>query len=141
MALDSTYLPKLTSPHEVDDIPAFSDDWAISQPLYEPNSFPRPPMSFPVIAIGDNVFLDPSVAEVAAAETGLVVTLTLIDLEGNCDIVGIRGMEVGRIGGKEGERKGINRPLLKKMVGACVKEAGEVIKGLGESTRQQMFRA
>ncbi|KAJ6260313.1 hypothetical protein Dda_4538 [Drechslerella dactyloides] len=141
MALDSTFLPKLISPHDVDDIPAFSDDWGISVPLYEPSTFPRPPMSLPVIAVGDNVFLDPSVAEIAAAEVGLVVTLTLADAEGHCDIVGVRGMEVGRGGGKEGERKGISRKLLRQMVGACVREAGDVIKGLGESTRQQMFRA
>ncbi|KAK6504898.1 hypothetical protein TWF481_006832 [Arthrobotrys musiformis] len=141
MALDSTYLPKLTSPHDVDDIPTFSDDWAISVPLYEPTTFPRPPMSLPVVAVGDNVFLDPSVAEVAAAEAGLVVTLSLSDSEGNCDIVGVRSMEVGRGGGKEGDRKGINRKLLRQMVNACVKEAGEVIKGIGETTHKQMFRA
>ncbi|KAF3933330.1 hypothetical protein ABW19_dt0202308 [Dactylella cylindrospora] len=141
MALDSTFMPKLTSPHDVDDIPTFSDDWAISVPLYEPTTFPRPPISLPVVAVGNNVFLDPSVAEVAAAEAGLVVTLTLTDSDGNCDIVGVRGMEVGRGGGKEGDRKGINRPLLKKMVNVCINEAGDVIKGLGESTKQQMFRA
>ncbi|EWC47668.1 hypothetical protein DRE_03288 [Drechslerella stenobrocha 248] len=141
VALDSTFLPKLTSPHEVDDIPAFSDDWAISTPLYEPATFPRPPISLPIVAVGDNVFLDPSVAEVAAAEVGLVVTLTLADSEGNCDLVGVRGMEVGRGGGKEGERKGTSRKLLRQMVDACIREAGDVIKGLGESTRQQMFRA
>ncbi|KAF3911496.1 hypothetical protein ABW20_dc0107151 [Dactylellina cionopaga] len=141
MALDSTYLPKLTSPHDVNDIPTFSDDWAISVPLYEPVSFPKPPMSLPVVAVGDNVFLDPSVAEVATAEVGLVVTLTLTDSEGNCDIVGVRGMEVGRGGGKEGDRKGINRKLLREMVTVCIKEASEVIKGLGEATHAQMFRA
>ncbi|KAK6535273.1 hypothetical protein TWF694_001741 [Orbilia ellipsospora] len=141
MALDSTYLPKLTSPHDVDDIPAFSDDWAISVPLYEPTTFPRPPISLPVVAIGDNVFLDPSVAEVATAEVGLVVTLALSDADGSCDIVGVRGMEVGRAGGKEGDRKGINRKLLRKMVTTCVNEASEVIKTLGETTHKQMFRA
>ncbi|KAK6360404.1 hypothetical protein TWF730_006546 [Orbilia blumenaviensis] len=141
MALSSTYLPKLTSPHDIDDIPTFSDDWAISTPLYEPTSFPKPPISLPVVAVGDNVFLDPSVAEVAAAEAGLVITLSLVDEEGSCDVVGVRSMEVGRAGGKEGERKGIGRKLLREMVGACVKEAGEVIKGLGETTQKQMFRA
>ena len=141
LALDSTYLPKLTTPPDVEDIPAFSDDWDLATRLYPHNSYPKVPVSLPIVSVGENVFLDPSVAEVTASEAGLVVTVT-VNGEGEGEggqVTGVRGREVGMAGtGNDKTKKGMSRKLLKTMVQECRTAGAEMVKELHKTVNDQL---
>lgn len=125
----------------MDDIPAFSDDWGLATALYTSDTYPKPPISLPVVAIADNIFLDPSNAEVAVAEVGLVVTILQSTPTGDGEVVGVRSMEVGRGGTSGGKsRKGMSRALVKDMVNACLAEAVDVVQELDKTARKQLAK-
>ncbi|CAI4217237.1 unnamed protein product [Parascedosporium putredinis] len=70
---------KLYLDSEGDEDPMFDDDWEAATYLYPPGPASklssRPPITLLVIAIGDNIFFDPSGEELAVAEVALAVSV------------------------------------------------------------------
>lgn len=84
LALQSTRLPKLKS--EGDEDPQFDDDWMASIFLYPRSgkvSHTRPPVTFLVMAVNDNIIFDPSKEELAVAEVVLAISVGEGPGEGN----------------------------------------------------------
>ncbi|PKS06995.1 hypothetical protein jhhlp_005592 [Lomentospora prolificans] len=77
LALLATRLPRLKS--EGDEDPMFDDDWEAATYLYPSGTVStptsRPPITLLVIAIGDNIFFDPSSEELAVAEVALAISV------------------------------------------------------------------
>lgn len=114
LALLSTLLPRPISAEEED--PLFDDDWDAAVPLYasssstpfptsnptstttftpDPNSIvvaAKPPITLLVIAVSDNIFFDPSAAELAVADSVLAVSVTRGRGEG-VRVVAVRTVE------------------------------------------------
>ncbi|MCJ1465333.1 hypothetical protein MMC07_003951 [Pseudocyphellaria aurata] len=76
LALLNTRLPAPISNLAEDEDPLFNDDWAAAVPLYLPSSPSpqRPPVSVLAIAVGSNIFFDPSREELAVADVVLSIT-------------------------------------------------------------------
>ena len=78
LALLSTRLPALKS--ELDEDPHFDDDWEAAVPLYPRSTngmfASRPPVTLLVMAVGSNIFFDPTREELAVADAVLAVSLT-----------------------------------------------------------------
>jgi len=78
LALLSARLPKLVSENEED--PLFNDDWEASNYLYPTNenniSIDRPSITILVMTVVDNIIFDPSMEELAVAESLIAVSLS-----------------------------------------------------------------
>ncbi|KAL2046865.1 hypothetical protein N7G274_000883 [Stereocaulon virgatum] len=159
LALLSTHLPAPVAGLGKDDDPLFNDDWDAAFPLYPSAysksrakaSIARPPITLLVISVGDNIFFDPSHAELAVADAVIAVTIASSTSEnrndGELSLLAIRTIdppsrlsslaaEVGQAG-EDGAWKpkkgGMSRSVLRKMVGMCVEKGGvgqEVLGGL-----------
>ncbi|KAL9004136.1 MAG: hypothetical protein Q9188_003034 [Gyalolechia gomerana] len=77
LALLATRLPAPIS--RIDEDPHFNDDWDAAQALYGDFSGPtrgfRPPFTLLVVAVGENIFFDPSREELAVADAVCAVTV------------------------------------------------------------------
>jgi exosome complex component RRP42 len=109
-----------------------------------------------VISVGDNIFFDPTHAELAVADAVLAVTVAASSSSSSLNLLAVRTIdppsrlsspaaEAGMAGsgvaaggaGEEGlwrpKKGGMNRRLLARMVGMCVEGGGvgeEVLQGL-----------
>ena len=156
LALLTTRLPApISSPT---DDPLFADDWAAALPLYAPPA--RPPVTVLVMAVGENVFFDPSREELAVADAVVAVSFCRGGVGGGDDdekkregargvrLLAVRTVEppgrqlAGMMAEGEGEgeqgwwkrrRGGVSRAILARMVALVVDPGGvgeEVLAGL-----------
>lgn len=149
LALLTTRLPAPIS--GLDDDPLFNDDYAAATPLYAAPA--RPPVTVLVIAVGENVFFDPSREELAVADAVVAVSFCARVLDNKDAIEGAAGVHLlavrtveppGRqaVGMGEAEdgmwkrrRGGVSRGVLVRMVQMVVQRGGigeEVLSGLKE---------
>ena len=167
LALLCTSLPAPISSEDED--PLFNDDWDAALPLYpssatsstsstlaDPessniNSDPvsKPPITLLIVAVGSNIFFDPSASELAVADAVLAVSVTRTD--GRIKVLAIRTIDspaklasaaedvgYGADGkGDEGvwrpPRGGMKRDVIRKMIGLVTEKGGvaeEVLDGL-----------
>lgn len=162
LALLSTRLPAPVSRGEED--PLFNDDWDAALPLYPSlnskgkesanSTSPKPPVTFLVIAVGSNIFFDPSREELAVADAVLAVTVTNTAVS-EVRVQGVRTIDPparlsisssAALGGEPGfsqdageeegtwkpARGGMKRALLGQMLKQCVKPGGVGQEVLGK---------
>jgi exosome complex component RRP42 len=100
LALLTTRLPALKS--EKDEDPLFNDDWDASVHLYPHNPkipanthIEKPPVIVLAMAVGSNIFFDPSKEELAVADVALAIacTTTSSDSSSGARIVSIRTID------------------------------------------------
>lgn len=143
---------------EKDDDPLFNDDWDAAIPLYPSASHfsktkanlsaARPPITLLVISVGDNIFFDPSHAELAVADAVVAVTVASSPSStDNLNLLAVRTIdppsrlsssaaEMGQAieeGAWKPKKGGMSRTVLRKMVGMGVMRGGvgeEVLGGL-----------
>ncbi|KAL7268404.1 Exosome complex component rrp42 [Rhizina undulata] len=133
LALTTTKLPRLIS--KPDEDPLFDDDWGNALPLYPP-TVTLPPITLLVVSIEPNIFFDPTREELAVCDC--VLAVSIVNNSGVYKVVGIRTLESGaRValaeGGKDlevGEKQGVGRAVVKKLVKESLEVAQEVFGSL-----------
>lgn len=92
LALLDTRLPALVS--QGDEDPLFNDDWAAATSLYPVDTAAaRPPVTLLIMAVGDNLFYDPSQEELAVADAVLAISVVRQHGDGALKIVSIRAVD------------------------------------------------
>lgn len=121
LALRATRLPRLISAAEED--PLFDDDWEASTMLYPTEAAALgdvPAITLLVVAVGKNVFFDPTREEMAVADCVLAVS---VNHEGK--IAGVRSLESGTV--SEG---GVSREVIKRVTRECMQVGKSVYASL-----------
>lgn len=136
----------------------FNDDWDAAILLYPHDSSARPPITLLVMAVGDNIFFDPSAEELAVGDGVLAASIstndntTLTSSDRNkqegVKVLAIRTIDPpSRIaasaagagaGAEEGvwqaKRGGLSRKIVARVVGMVTERGGvgeEVLGGVG----------
>ncbi|MCJ1270570.1 hypothetical protein MMC22_010467 [Lobaria immixta] len=157
LALLNTRLPKPTSSLAEDEDPLFDDDWAAAEPLYSSSQHHHPPATVLAMAVGPNIFFDPSREELAVADVVLTLTFSssltnpkpgvkllairMVDPPGRRVTTGATATAAAAHEGDSGEGEGVwrkrtggvRREVVRRMVDLVVKKGGvgdEVLAGL-----------